>query len=176
MSVPEPPLTCKMPPEARAFLVRGGDADVFGPDSDVRWNLEDQAELDARFWSAWHEKLAPAIRRGQTLPWEAAKKRVLDRQKTDDAKKNLAGYFDKKHAYREFVVEGVVYVARMKDNGTACDQVWAVSKHTDYRRLAVYFSTPADLARFDHMARSLGRDAGELAAEILTRFMAEQNT
>jgi len=168
-----PPVTCELKSEIKAFHIRGGDALVFGEDSDVRWRLRpknDEKTINARFQKVWDAKLKAKIREGKPLSSEEARDRVVPCF-PEAKQKSVVGFFGSWFIYREVVIDGVIFVARLK-NGRACDQLWPVSRHRDWSRLSVHFPTIPDLLAFKALARAQQRDPDELAAEVLAAYTA----
>lgn len=171
-----PSVTCKLSLANKAFHIRGGDALVFGDDSDVRWKLSatnDVAEINARFQTVWEQKLESKIRQGTVLSTDEARNRVVS-SFPEEKQENVVGFFKSTFLYREIVVEGVMFVCRLTKDGRTCDQIWPVSKHRDWSRLSVHFPTIPDLQAFKAVARAQQRDPDELAAEILCAFIASR--
>lgn len=169
-----PPVTCELSLKSKAFHIRGGDALVFGDDSDVRWKLSvknDEKKITSRFQKVWDQKLKTKIREGKKLTSDEARDRVVPCF-PEDKQTDVVGFFKPSFLYREFVVEGVMFVARLRKDGRACDQFWPLSKHRDWSRLSVHFPTIPDLQAFKALASAQQRGPDELAAEILCAYTA----
>lgn len=151
-------------PSQRIYCVRGGDARIFGQDSDVRRRMTDQ-EAEERFAKVWTEKLEPHVRIAPIITAEQARELLEERQRS---------FAPDAYQYRQFMIDSVPFVVRLNKDATEigiCNQVWPLGAHRDPSRLCMHFETVAEKEAFDGLARSLNYDPRHLALELVMDFM-----
>ncbi len=123
--------------KSKIYHVKGGDARVFGDDSDVRRKMT-EAQAVERFATIWQNILEPEIRKAPTITSEEAEELLEGKQKE---------YVIDGFQFRQFSLNSVVFIARLKletkEDGV-CDQLWSLGVHRDNTRLCIYFSTIED--------------------------------
>jgi hypothetical protein len=144
--------------------VQWGDAEVFGHDSDIRRNMDDDA-IDARFTEVWNTKIEPELREATQITSDEAAELL------DEANKRYAtaGF-----QYRQFSLHNVPFVARLNRDATqdgTCDQLWSLGTHRDNTRLCVYFDTIEDRQRFHRIAERNGWADKDLGLRLLMDFI-----
>jgi hypothetical protein len=148
---------------SKEFLVRGGDARVFGDDTDARRKFSDD-EVVERFRNVWHDTIAPNLREAPIVTPEEARELVGESR----ARFVQAGY-----VFRQFTVDTAAFVARLTtpDADAECDQLWSIGGHQDPTRLCVYFEKVEHLERFSDIARDLGHGPRDLLLELAMDFL-----
>ena len=151
----------------KKWLARGGDAKVFGEDSDFRKHMSDEKAL-RRFSKVWKETLEPAIQRAEHIPLEKVISSVDDKQKK---------YALKPFQYRQFSIDSAVFIVRLNEGAKAsgvCSQLWPLGAHRDNTRLCIHFNTVAEKEFFDSLAKNLGwTKPAKLALQLVTDFMSK---
>lgn len=155
----------------KIYLAKGGDARVFGEESDVRRKMTDEEALE-HFAKVWNEVLEREVRTAPRTTLQEAKELIGEKQ---------AVYASSGYQYRQFSIHAVVFIAQLDhdaDHIGKCLQLWPLGAHRDNTRLCMHFDTVAERERFDRIAKHLGFQAKELALRLamdfLTKFPAEQ--
>ncbi len=149
-------------------LARGGDASVFGAESDVRRRMDEEDAL-RHFGTVWEAKLEPELRKAPPISTAQAKKLV---------KENQQNYAVDGYQYRQFSLDSAVFVARLNQHASEdgrCDQLWPLGVLRDNTRLSMYFEEVAHRERFEQLAHGFFRQKPEelalsLAMDFLRKF------
>ncbi|MFB2877774.1 hypothetical protein [Floridanema aerugineum] len=151
-------------PQSKVYLVKGGDAKVFGEDSDIRRRMTDTQAIE-RFKNIWEKVLEPEIRKAPIITAEEAKE-LLEGKQRDYA---IRGF-----QFRQFSLHSAVFVARLNKDATedgVCDQLWGIGAHRDNTRLCMYFETVEEKLRFEEIASNLKIEPRQLALQLVMDFV-----
>jgi hypothetical protein len=162
----KPMISESIKPVWKMILARTGDARVFGEQSDVRRNMDDETALE-HFAKVWQVKLEPEIRKTPVISPAEARELLEGKQRE---------YADAGFQFRQFSLHAVVCIARLNHGATEdgnCDQLWPLGAHRDNTRLCMYFAKVTDKERFERIARQLHREPKELALSLAMDFMSK---
>ena len=151
-------------PKSKHYHVKGGDARVFGQDSDVRRKMSDQ-QLEERFALVWAEKLESEARGATVITADQARELLEEKQRE---------YVLDVGQYRQFVVDSVHFVVHLNhgaDQNGICNRLWSLGTHRDPARLCMVFDTVVEKEDFDVLAKSLGYEPRNLALSLVMDFM-----
>ncbi|MBP0017762.1 MAG: hypothetical protein J7647_09405 [Cyanobacteria bacterium SBLK] len=139
--------------------IRGGDALIFGKDSDVRRKLSDTDALK-RFSEIW-PSFEPEIENAPEITQEEAKELLEER---------YCSFVQSQYSFKQFSLNQVPFVVRITREGV-CDQLWSLGAHRDPTRLCIYFEKIEDKKKFDAIANQLQWDSQKLARQLCIDFM-----
>jgi hypothetical protein len=150
---------------SKLYHARGGDARIFGEDSDIRRKMDERQTLE-RFASIWQNVLEPEIRKASIITTEEAKELLEGKQKE---------YVINSFQFRQFSLHNVVFIARLNSEARedgVCNQLWSLGVHRDNTRLCIYFSKIEEKERFEEIAKQLlFDDSRDLALNLIMDFV-----